>query len=60
MKNLIQFVKESFAELKKVSWPTQEDVKESTVVVLITVVVMALFLGLVDKLISIIIKMVLK
>ncbi len=60
MKSLIRFIKESFAELKKVSWPTQEDVKESTVVVLIAVIVMALFLGLVDKITSIIVKMVLK
>ncbi len=60
MKSLINFIKEAIVELKKVSWPSKEDVKESTIIVLITVVVAAIFLGAVDKITSIIIKMVLK
>jgi preprotein translocase subunit SecE len=48
MKRLIQFVKDSAAELKKVVWPTREDVVSSTKVVLVSTVVFALVLGLVD------------
>ncbi len=60
MKKLIEFIKLSIAELKKVSWPDREEVKSSTYVVLVTVFIISLFLGLVDKGISEIIKMVIK
>ncbi|MBU1076165.1 MAG: preprotein translocase subunit SecE [Spirochaetes bacterium] len=60
MKKLLEFIKLSIAELKKVSWPDKEEVKSSTYVVLVTVIIISVFLGLVDKGISEIIKMVLK
>ncbi len=60
MKSLREFIKEAIAELKKVSWPSKDDVKESTIIVLITVVVAAIFLGAVDKITTIIIQLVLK
>ena len=42
---LTGFLGESRAELRKVSWPTQNDVKDSTGVVLVTVlIVLALFI----------------
>ena len=51
MKKLVRFVKESFAELKKVTWPSREEVASSTKVVLVSVVLIALALGVVDFLI---------
>jgi preprotein translocase subunit SecE len=51
MKKIIQFFKESLAELKKVTWPTREEVASSTKVVLVSVILIALALGLVDLLI---------
>ncbi len=48
MKKIVQFVKDSYAELRKVVWPSREDVVASTKVVVISTVVMALVLGLVD------------
>ena len=51
MKKIIRFFKESFAELKKVTWPSREEVASSTKVVLISVILIALTLGLVDLLI---------
>ncbi|MFQ3546914.1 MAG: preprotein translocase subunit SecE [Termitinemataceae bacterium] len=50
MKKLTAFVKESVAELKKVVWPSREDVIASVKVVLISTLVFALILGLVDAL----------
>lgn len=42
---LTGFLGESRAELRKVSWPTQNDVKDSTGVVLVTVlIVLGLFI----------------
>ncbi|MCK5005777.1 MAG: preprotein translocase subunit SecE [Spirochaetia bacterium] len=51
MKKIIRFFKESFAELKKVTWPSREEVASSTKVVLVSVILIALALGLVDFLI---------
>jgi preprotein translocase subunit SecE len=51
MKKIVQFFKESFAELKKVTWPTREEVASSTKVVLVSVILIALTLGLIDWLI---------
>jgi preprotein translocase subunit SecE len=51
MNKIIRFFKESFGELKKVTWPSQEEVTSSTKVVLVSTVLIAVALGLVDFLI---------
>jgi preprotein translocase subunit SecE len=48
MRKIIQFFKDSYAELKKVVWPSREEVASSTKVVIISVAVFAAVLGLVD------------
>ena len=48
MKKIVQFFKDSYAELRKVVWPSREDVIASTKVVLISTLVMAAVLGLID------------
>ncbi|MCF7914169.1 MAG: preprotein translocase subunit SecE [Spirochaetaceae bacterium] len=48
MKKIIQFFKDSYAELKRVVWPSREDVASSTKVVIISVIAFALVLGVVD------------
>ena len=48
MKKIILFFQESFAELKKVTWPSREDALASTKVVLVSTLIIALLLGLVD------------
>ncbi|GHU38646.1 hypothetical protein FACS1894190_00680 [Spirochaetia bacterium] len=50
MRKIIQFIKESHAELKKVIWPGRDDVISSVKVVIISTVVIAAVLGLVDVL----------
>jgi len=50
MNKVTQFVKESYAELRKVVWPSRDDVVGSVKVVIISTVVFALVLGLVDAL----------
>ncbi|MDR1175627.1 MAG: preprotein translocase subunit SecE [Treponema sp.] len=50
MNKLIQFVKESYAELRKVIWPGRDDVVSSVKVVVISTVIIAAVLGLVDVL----------
>jgi len=48
MKKIILFFKESYAELRKVTWPSREEVASSTKVVLVSVVLIAAALGVVD------------
>jgi preprotein translocase subunit SecE len=51
MNKIIRFFKESFGELKKVTWPSRDEVSSSTKVVLVSTMLIALALGLVDFLI---------
>jgi len=42
------FIKEAIAELKKVVWPTKKELKNSTIVVITTIIIASIFIGLVD------------
>ena len=46
------FLHEARVELKHVSWPTRDDVKATTIVVLVTIFVFGAFLFGVDSLVS--------
>lgn len=59
MKKMINFLKEARAELRKVSWPSWEEVNRSTVVVFAAVVLVTLFIYLADEGISFILAKVL-
>jgi len=48
VKRIIQFFKDSYAELKKVVWPSREEVGSSTKVVLVSVALFAAVLGFLD------------
>jgi preprotein translocase subunit SecE len=48
MRRIILFFQESFAELKKVTWPSRDEARQSTRVVLISTLIIAAILGLVD------------
>ena len=56
----INFLKEVKVELKKVSWPDRNELVGSTVIIIITVAMVAVFIGICDfifsKLIHIIIR----
>ena len=48
MAKVIQFFKESRAELKKVVWPTKDDVVSSVWVVIFSTIIIAAILGALD------------
>ncbi|MDR1625346.1 MAG: preprotein translocase subunit SecE [Spirochaetia bacterium] len=50
MKRVVQFVQDSIGEMKKVVWPSREEVTASTRVVLVSTVLFAIVLGIVDVL----------
>jgi preprotein translocase subunit SecE len=45
---LIRFLRETYDELRKVVWPTPQELYRYTLVVIVTVVVIAAFIGAVD------------
>ena len=48
MKKIIKFIQESIAELKRVVWPTKDDVIAQTIVVVVGLVVVSILLTIVD------------
>ena len=53
MDQVREFWKDVRLESAKVSWPTREELRDSTVVVLVTVLLIAAFIGLVDRLLTV-------
>ncbi len=47
-----QFVTEVWAELKKTTWPSQNEVYGTTLVVIVTVLICAFFLWVVDLILN--------
>jgi len=58
MGKIVQFVKESYAELRKVIWPGRDDVISSVKVVIVSTVIIAAILGLVDVLLLLGVQMI--
>jgi len=56
MNNIVAFVKESWSELKQVSWLTPPQMIASTWLVIILSAVVALYIGVVDFVLSFILR----
>jgi len=52
MDQMREFVKDVRLESAKVSWPTRGELKDSTVVVLVTVLLVAAFIGVMDQILT--------
>ena len=52
----VEFLQECWAELKKVHWPTRKETQAATLVVIIGVTLVAAYLGIVDTVLSWIIR----
>lgn len=59
IQSLVRYFEDAKTELGKVSWPTQKEVKATSIAVLILVVVMCFFLGIVDILLAKIVEAIL-
>ncbi|MCF6268571.1 MAG: preprotein translocase subunit SecE [Melioribacteraceae bacterium] len=53
---IINFFTDVVKEMKKVTWPTKEELKESTVIVIVTCLILAAFTYLIDMSITQIFK----
>ena len=57
---LVHYLKETRAEIRKVSWPTRAEATNLTLIVLAVTVAMAVFLGAVDVLFSTLIRLIVR
>jgi preprotein translocase subunit SecE len=55
---IINFFQDIYKEMKKVTWPKKNELKDSTVIVVVTMVIFAVFVYLVDKGISEFLKVI--
>jgi preprotein translocase subunit SecE len=49
MEQVREFAKDVRVESTKVSWPTRNELRDSTIVVIVTVLIVMVFVGLVDR-----------
>jgi len=47
-----EFLKDVRSESAKVSWPTRQELRDSTLVVIATVVIVTVFVGVVDRILT--------
>ena len=52
MQQIRDYTRDVGAELRKVSWPTRDELRDSTVVVIVTVLLVAVFIGIVDQILN--------
>ena len=52
MEKVLDYIRESRAELNKVTWPTKQQLWYSTIVVVIVTLIASAYLGLVDLLLT--------
>jgi preprotein translocase subunit SecE len=58
IERLKTFLTDTKNELKKVTWPTKEELKESTRVVIVASFLLTVFIGVVDQILSRIVKLI--
>ncbi len=51
-----KFFKEVIAELRKVTWPTKQELIGSTIVTIVVSLVVAVFIGIVDRILAMIVQ----
>ena len=47
-----EFLKEVRVESTKVTWPSRKELRESTIVVIVSVTIIGIFIGAVDRILS--------
>ena len=53
---IVKFLKETKAEMRKVTWPTRDELIGSTKIVIIATLVVTLFIGIIDQILTLIIR----
>lgn len=60
LKNTKVFFEEVGTEIKKTTWPARDELIESTIVVIISVILLSVFVGLSDKILELALKLLIR
>ena len=50
------FFSETRVEMRKVTWPTRDELKESTKIVIVATFVVTIFIGIIDQILTLIVR----
>jgi len=50
------FFSETRVEMRKVTWPTRDELKESTKIVIVATFVVTLFIGIIDQILTLLVR----
>lgn len=56
MEKLKKYLKETLAELKKMTWPSKDELVGSTIIVVVVSLIVAIFIGAVDRVLTILVR----
>ncbi|MFC1475356.1 preprotein translocase subunit SecE [Candidatus Zixiibacteriota bacterium] len=56
MEKTKKFLKEVVAELRKVTWPSKDELIGSTIVTIVVSCIVAIFIGIVDRILTLAVK----
>ena len=51
-----RFFSETRGEMRKVTWPTRDELKESTKVVIVATFIVTIFIGVIDQILVLLVK----
>jgi preprotein translocase subunit SecE len=51
-----RFFSETRGEMRKVTWPTRDELKESTKVVIVATFIVTMFIGVIDQILVLLVK----
>ncbi|MFH1612721.1 MAG: preprotein translocase subunit SecE [bacterium] len=60
MKKIKLFLNEINYEMKKVTWPEKKNLRDSTIVVIINILFFAIIIGILDKIFTNLLKLIIK
>ena len=58
MEKITKFLKEVVAELRKVTWPSKDELVGSTIVTIVVSLIVAIFIGIVDRILTFFVTMI--
>jgi preprotein translocase subunit SecE len=58
VEKLKKYIKETMAEMRKMTWPTKDELLGSTIVTIVVSLVVSIFIGAVDRGLTLLIKVI--
>jgi preprotein translocase subunit SecE len=57
-KKIEKYAKETMAELRKMTWPSKDELVGSTIVTVVVSFIVAIFIGIVDRILLLVVQMI--